>query len=265
MRSLLTTPLGWAFLLGIAWLVLRFVPLKRDGERRRGVPGAGVLLVAAWLVPLLSGTPLVAQMVSGPLLARVASLPEPAWSATSPPEAIVVLGGGLNGPRLPGAVLGRETGRRLREGVAASQRWPDARLVFSGGGAMPGDVSSATRMAEEALALGVDPSRIVTEERAGTTRGNAVHVAAWMHDAGVTRIALVTSAIHMPRSHAAFRREGVEAWALPAGAPPGRTPLSEALWLDASSFVDTTLAIHEHIGLVYYRARGWIEGDRRSR
>jgi uncharacterized SAM-binding protein YcdF (DUF218 family) len=84
-----------------------------------------------------------------------------------------------------------------------------------------------------------------------------VEVAALARREGWTRIVLVTSASHMPRSMAAFRAVGIE----PVAAPCDYTDLDpfSSGWLlpEARALRNTTRAIHEIVGQVWYRIRGW--------
>jgi uncharacterized SAM-binding protein YcdF (DUF218 family) len=113
-------------------------------------------------------------------------------------------------------------------------------------------------MAEEAEALGLAPGRIVIESEARTTRDNARYGAAEARARGWSRVALVTSAVHLARSRASLAREGF--LAIPAAAPlgdPGRWGAADLL-PSAAALARTTGAVHEAIGLGYYAVRGWL-------
>jgi uncharacterized SAM-binding protein YcdF (DUF218 family) len=252
MRALFTTPLGWCLLIGIIALVVRFWP------RRKWIRIAALLLVLAWIAALVPACPLVADAAAAPLEQMGRRWPpSPEWVGREGPDAIVVFGGGLLGRPVPGAPLGPASGERLRAALRAAVRWPEALVVFSGGGRERA-VTSAGRMAEEAVALGLAPERVLLETRARTTRGNAVESAALLRARGLSRPALVTSALHLARARGSLWRAGFLAEAVPAPAPVGGNYGPGDLVPRAGALVRTSDALHEALGLAYYRARGWL-------
>ncbi|MCU0230163.1 MAG: YdcF family protein [Acidobacteria bacterium] len=252
MRELVTTPLGIAFLAGLAAVLLAW---RR--WRRGAAPGAPcVLLVASWTLVMTAAAPPVAWLLESSL-ARLGERWPPPPPAEAPPEGILVFGGGLEGTG-PEAPLSASSAERLLAALTAAGRWPDAVVVFSGGPGRPGRVGVAQRMAEEAARLGLPGSRIVVEPKARTTRENAVHSAAEARDRGWRRVALVTSPVHLARARASLAREGF--LALPAGpllGDPGRWDAADLL-PSAAALDRTTGALHEAIGLTYYGLRGWL-------
>jgi uncharacterized SAM-binding protein YcdF (DUF218 family) len=85
-----------------------------------------------------------------------------------------------------------------------------------------------------------------------------------MRDRGIKRVLLVTSAMHMPRAHGAFRRLGVDAVPATTDIRVVEVPDKFAQpWFmrflpSAAALSDSTGAIHEYLGYVYYRLRGWV-------
>lgn len=159
---------------------------------------------------------------------------------------------------MAGAPLGEASLERLHTALLVARRWPTAQIVFSGGRGRDEPTGSGARMREEALALGLAPERIEVEEAARDTRGNALHCAALIGARGWTRVAVVTSARHMARSRAALQRAGVSSLAVPTPSPEV-VRFGPGDWLpDALALRDSTAALHEWIGMAYYRLRGWI-------
>jgi uncharacterized SAM-binding protein YcdF (DUF218 family) len=254
-RELVTTPLGIAFLAGLAGAVMAW---RRS--RRGPSPGAPVapvaLLLGAWALVMVAASPPIAWLAES-RLARLGERWPPLPAAGPPPEGILVFGGGLDGTG-PGAPLSASSRERLLTALAAARRWPEATLVFSGGPGRPGRPGVGQRMAEEAAALGLPPGRLVVEAQARTTRDNARFGAAEARDRGWSRVALVTSAVHLARSRASLAREGF--LAVPAAASlgdPGRWDAADLL-PSAAALERTTGALHEAIGLAYYGVRGWL-------
>jgi uncharacterized SAM-binding protein YcdF (DUF218 family) len=72
---------------------------------------------------------------------------------------------------------------------------------------------------------------------------------------GVTRILLVTDAMHMPRASAVFRRAGLDVVAAPTMFFANQ-PLSIHAWVpSAEGMRRSWYASYELIGLVWYRLR----------
>ena len=133
--------------------------------------------------------------------------------------AIVLLGGGVgpaNPPRRPHPDLGGGADRVWH--AARLYRRGLAPIIILTGGRAPG-LESRDDIQTEAQAMrlvlidfGVPDSAMVLEEGARNTRENASRTKALI---GEKRVALVTSAFHMPRSMATFQREGIRVDAFP--------------------------------------------------
>ena len=165
-------------------------------------------------------------------------------------EAIVVLGGAVRLPHPPA--------RPLPDLVESSDRvWHAARLfkmnvapkiILSGGSADESLGSEATAMRLFLVDLGVPDDRIVLEGRSINTIGNIREVRALV---GTARVAIVTSAFHMPRVMKLARAGGLNAYAFPTdwrGLPEER-PGWIALLPSLDSMMDSWTAIKEHIAM----------------
>jgi uncharacterized SAM-binding protein YcdF (DUF218 family) len=99
----------------------------------------------------------------------------------------------------------------------------------------------------------------VLETESRNTRENAINAARIVGERGWRTGLIVTSAVHMPRAVATFRRAGLDF--LPAvtdirAVPPFyHSPLD--LLPDAEALAASTLAIKEWLGLIVYRYRSW--------
>jgi uncharacterized SAM-binding protein YcdF (DUF218 family) len=183
-------------------------------------------------------------------------------------EAIVVLGGGtkpLIAPRQWYEV--NEAGDRIIYGARLWKQGKASWLIVSGGRAEwygEGGNPESQDMSEIAQLLGVPVSAILQDAASLNTRENAVNVKQIMQNRKITKILLVTSALHMPRSLAIFRRLGIEVIAAPtdfwmvnntndkgwAGTIIDLLPQAEALR-------KTNLALREYVGLFTYTILGW--------
>ncbi|MEI6386975.1 MAG: YdcF family protein [Spirochaetota bacterium] len=171
--------------------------------------------------------------------------------------AVVVLGGGYS-PTSPDeggkASLSPESMKRAimgaRLGNAASLP-----LLFTGGRSADPDETESEADAAKAfwLSLGIAAERIILETKSRDIADNAHFVA---EKIGQRTIVLVTSAWHMPRSVLAFERAGMKVIAAPTAYRAG--PLNRDIrdFLPGASALETSsLALHEYIGLVWYKLR----------
>ncbi len=152
-------------------------------------------------------TPL-APMVVLPLEER---FPRPA----SPParvDGVIVLGGAVDQnlteergiPALNGAA------ERMTELVVLARRYPEARLIFTGGqgSLVHGTLTEADVARALFLAMGVPEERLLFESESRNTWENALFTHRLAAPGEGETWLLVTSASHMPRSVGAFRKAG---------------------------------------------------------
>jgi uncharacterized SAM-binding protein YcdF (DUF218 family) len=176
-------------------------------------------------------------------------------------DAVVVLGGGIE-PAVPPRAF-------PDLGSASDRVWHGARLVRAGkasvlvlsGGAVPWraeDGPEAQAMRAFVTDLGVPQERVLIEPKSATTRGNAVETARLMAQRGISRVLLVTSALHMRRAEAAFRAVGLTV--VPAATDHEVVAQHRTLldYLpDAQALADSSRALKELLGLFVYSLRGW--------
>jgi uncharacterized SAM-binding protein YcdF (DUF218 family) len=117
---------------------------------------------------------------------------------------VVVLGGGhTSDPKLP--VTGQISDAslaRLAEGIRICNLLPDGKLILSGD-AVFDPVPEAQMMAEVALLLGANPEKLILESDSKDTKDHALRIYQLLRE---DKFILVTSASHMPRSMALFRK-----------------------------------------------------------
>ena len=112
-------------------------------------------------------------------------------------------------------------------------------------------------MRELLLGAGLPGEMIWTEDRSHSTHENALFSAQILRRHGVRRVVLVVDARSMFRAAACFRREGIEVVA----APSRFRYLSASVddWLPGWKAVQgNEVTLHETLGLLWYRLRGWI-------
>jgi uncharacterized SAM-binding protein YcdF (DUF218 family) len=180
------------------------------------------------------------------------------------PTGIIVLGGVVGAPTVPrGAVALSHDGERLSETATLAHRYPNARIIVSGGslGSVPEEENEALITKRFLIDLGVDASRITTEPRSLSTAENAAFSRELVMPEPGQRWVLVTSASHMPRAVGSFRRAGFPVIAYPVGFTTTGLPGDYwAIRLEAStSLVRVDGAVHEWLGLVAYWLTGRID------
>ncbi len=189
----------------------------------------------------------------------------PQFPADAPaPYGIIVLGGAIDddASAARGQTTFEEGAARLTETAILARRYPQARLVYTGGSATLWNSRSTEAIEGRKLltALGVDPARITIEDRSRNTDENARFTAALVHPQPEQTWLIVTSAYHMPRAMGLFVKAGFTARAYPVdyrslgGGRDWRMNLEPARGLRLFD-----LAIHEWIGLLAYRASGRID------
>lgn len=128
-------------------------------------------------------------------------------------EGIVVLGGAIlqGDGRSHGQLLLGDSSERLVESLRLLHRYPGFRVLFTGGDASIGgtQVPEADRARQLFESVGIAPSRALYERQSLNTWENATMSAATVGKAAAARPwLLVTSAAHMRRSLATFRKAG---------------------------------------------------------
>ena len=241
--ELMLSPLSWLLL-----VVLVACGSSWWGRYRRIALAA---CAVSGLAAVAAMTPLFANLLLGHL--ENAS-PAPASCEVSTPTTAVVLAGGVSG-RASGpddlAVLGLATRRRLDRAVAWWREGRGRHLVMSGGSWFDGGVADARLMLRYAQALGVPPSAMSVEGASLTTWESAQRLAT-MRPGLPARVALVTSAVHMPRAVYAMSEAGFNV--CPVAADRRQVPLDLPGFLipQRSALEKTENALHEVVGLAWY-------------
>jgi uncharacterized SAM-binding protein YcdF (DUF218 family) len=242
-------------LLGLGWLLTR---RNRAGSRGRMLISAGLFLL------LLFSNRAASNGLLRPLENRYASVPEIAPGQPLPPQlaacrAVVVLGSGhAQTPELAATNRLSYSGlERIVEGVRILRLLPQAPLIVSGPSDR-GQQSHASVLAEAAVSLGVDPARIRRIENGHDTEEESVAVAKLL---GPGPVALVTSAAHMPRAGALFRKAGIAFFPCPTDYSSRfnqEVHWQDYLW-DSESLDRSTWAVRERIGYLWLKLRHKVD------
>ena len=219
--------------------------------------GRGLALTAI-LVLVAAATLPVGKLLIAPLEDR---FPLPPLDLP-PPEGIIVLGGALDDgtSKARQETVFDEGGERLTEAVVLAKRYPQARVVYTGGAAsFTGAISTEALQARTFMSqMGIAPERVSIEDKSRNTDENARFTAAIVHPQPPQRWIIVTSAFHMPRSMGIFERAGFRPIAYPvAFRTRGRWQDDLKLTFEpARNLRIFEIAVHEWIGLAAY----WVSG-----
>lgn len=185
--------------------------------------------------------------------------PRPALAA--PPTGVIVLGG-VTDEVITAArnnVALTAGAERLTEAVALLHRYPNLRLVFTGGSGRlePTSITEAAAARRFWMELGVPAGQMAFEDRSRDTWENAVFTREMLQPRPGETWLLITSAAHMPRSVGIFRQIGMPVTPWPVDYRTTGTNADFHGWRNASDMFEAlAVASHEWIGLVAYYLAG---------
>ncbi|HEY5971939.1 MAG TPA: YdcF family protein [Pseudoxanthomonas sp.] len=240
------------FLSPLSWLLVACCLACAGGwwsRRRRLLVGSALLLGG---IAIAAMTPLFANA----LIRWLESEREmPQACRVSPPLTAVVLAGGADRwvrTNDDYSALTLASRRRVERAASWWHEQPGRRLVLSGGSAFRRGVPESHPMAAYARELGVPAAAILTEGASKTTWESAQHLAA-LRPALPGRVVLITSSMHLPRAAYSMQQAGFEVCGI--GADSRYVPFNLPGYLipQTSSLRKTEDALHEIVGLVYYR------------
>ena len=249
---LVVAPANFLLLLLLIGAALLFTRFTRAGR--------GFVLASALGFVVLGVLPV------GTVMMRVLEdrFPQPPANMSAP-TGIIVLGGAVNQQvtRFRGLIELTDGADRMTEGVMLARRFPDAKLVFTGGSAaLLGSPHREAQVAEQLfLRLGIAQERLVLESESRNTFENAMFTRELLKPKPGEVWLLVTSAFHMPRSVGIFRKAGFNVTPCPVDystlgvASEYRTLFRHVM--DGLRRPET--ALREYIGLAAYWWTGKID------
>lgn len=249
--DVLLQPMVWAMI-----LLLAAVPLRardaRSWRRRRicGLLGLAVLVVFSL----------------GPVANRLLRAVEESGSATfregKTYDAVVLLGGVtdevVTAERAQPAYNDNverllATFRLLRTGQARF-------AIVSGAASAPAyeDVGEARWLKSQLVEWGIEPSRVLVEDKARNTHENALYSKSVASEHGFHDVLIVTSAFHGARAVECFAAVDMPVDFLPVDYRAHRRDAEQTSFLPrAHALAISTMAIHEWSGRWIYRLRGY--------
>jgi uncharacterized SAM-binding protein YcdF (DUF218 family) len=178
-------------------------------------------------------------------------------------DGVVVLGGGVDGvlTQARGVPSFRESMERFAAIPELARRYPEAKILFTGGLSWSAGAEAYTEaevIRRFLLQQGLPEDRVLLEDRAESTRQNALLSLPLARPEPGERWLLVTSAMHMPRSIGVFRGAGwpeLEPWPVDYRTTGGLELPSEPVMAGRLDELDE--AAYEWYGLAYYRLLGY--------
>jgi uncharacterized SAM-binding protein YcdF (DUF218 family) len=249
-------PIGIICLLLVAALILFWTNSKRTP----------LVIGLALIILFLSGNTWISNWLAQSL--EWQNIPK---SELPTADAIVVLGGGTRSQSYPRPDVDfTDAGDRVWYGANLYRAGKAPKIIVSGARiAWKGDGNPESEdLTKLLITMGVPEVDIIPESNSLNTRENAVNVQKILKAQNFKSILLVTSAMHMPRSMAIFRRLGIKAIAAPTDYRISQLELDQPNRQTEAAILSfmpneeclslTTQAIREYIGIFVYILRGWI-------
>jgi uncharacterized SAM-binding protein YcdF (DUF218 family) len=241
-----------SLLLGLLCLgvVLIWTPWRRFARRLVTVTVLVILLAAV----LPFGTWLTAPLENRfPVVRR---LPERI-------DGIIALGGVVDQyvTRARGQLSLSGGAERLIEFAALARRYPGAKLVYSGGSGnlFRQDIKEADVLGPFLETLGLDPARVILEDRSRNTLENATETYKLVRPREGENWVLITSAAHMPRAVGVFRKVGWRVIPYPVDFhSTGKEPFKLSFNM-VSGLNGLTSGLYYWAGMVFYRLTGKMD------
>lgn len=249
--SKLVQPVLWPFNIALLLLLAALVALYREkiGLGRK-------LLLAAVIFLVVPAFPFIAF---GLLNGLESKFPVISSNDVSSADAIVVLGGTIWGTSPPRLEIEEGSGSRLVPAARIYRRGKAPFVVVSSGveylKADGTPRSEAEDMRDFLIDQGIPGKVIVTEGRSRNTDENAKYVSEIGKERGWKKVILVTSAFHITRAVAVFKKYGVlEVIPFPTEKRVTNSRFRfRDLIPDLTSLQITTACIKEHVGRWVYQ------------
>lgn len=236
------------FALLVAGALLLWTPWGRLG--RAFVSFAAMIAVLVGMMP-------VSEWLLVPLENR--------FPAIEPPPRIdgaIALGGGINTTlsQVHGRPMLNDPAERVTTLLWLQRLYPNAKLVYASGGAAFNASFKEADAARQFLAeLGVNTDRMIFERESRSTHENALFAHKLVHPRPGEVWLLVTSAYHMPRAVAVFRKIGWDVVPFPVDyVTDGEPDFTLGLHF-GDGLTGTSVALKEWTGLLAYRLFGWTD------
>ena len=234
----------------LALLVLGWLLLFKKPAAGKKLIGMGLLII------FVAGSGFVPGIMMRSLENRI-----PAGTIPSNVNGVIVLAGMVNmESSRKGLIELTEQSDRIIEGIIMVQRYPVAKLIITGGSGslrQGENLKEADYLKKLAISLGIPRERIIVERNSRNTHEHAVELAKLLPNKDNSQWVLITSAFHMPRAFACFRKAGIQVIPYPVDYKTQfniHNALSISMLLPTLGNINRfNIALHEWLGLVVYR------------
>jgi uncharacterized SAM-binding protein YcdF (DUF218 family) len=176
-------------------------------------------------------------------------------------DGIIVLGGAVLELQTTahGPLALNDAAERMLAMADLARRYPDARVVFTGGSTLYSAASKSEGdvVQEQLLSFGLNVDRVLIENASKNTHDNAVMSKRLVEPKPGETWLLVTSAWHMPRSVGIFRQANWPVVAYPVDfRTAGWQDRARGFWSVSDGLRRADTATREWVGLLAYRLTG---------
>ncbi|MCD6074799.1 MAG: hypothetical protein K0Q70_1682 [Rhodospirillales bacterium] len=239
----LADPANLLLIFLVLGMLLLWTPWRRGGRRLMTLSTLALLALAVFPV---------GQIVLQSLENRI----PPPKELPAEIGGIVVLGGMIDQfvSQARGQASMGTAVERLTEFAALARRYPDAKLIFTGGSGNLIDqtVKEADEVRPFLESLGLDTTRVLFEGDSRNTYENAVYSKQVGQPSPEQPWILITSAFHMPRALGCFRETGWTVIPYPVDYGTTGTMKLQAGFNLLTGLGNGSLAVHEWLGLMFY-------------
>ncbi|MDX1491495.1 MAG: YdcF family protein [Pseudohongiellaceae bacterium] len=244
---LLISPANLLYLIIVLATGLLYSPWRNAGRK--------VLVSACTILGLIAIFP-VGEWLIYPLESRFAATP----ALPENVEGIIALGGALDSVSSKAwqQTNSNESADRIHALIELAQRYPQARIVFTGGsGSLRNQsIKEAELIGPLLQTMGLDLRRLETEADSRNTWENARNSKALIQPTSAGNWILVTSAFHMPRSRGVFCANNWPTIAWPVDHRSSKDDLFRMEFKLSQHMSTLDTALREWVGLIAYRLSG---------
>jgi len=175
-------------------------------------------------------------------------------------DAIVVLAGDVRKKIYPREEV-EVSGNRVIKAIRLFKQKAAPIMVMTGGSGDYFDqgFKEAILMKELAVQMEVPEDKIIIETESRNTRENTVYTKQILDKINAKKVILVTSAFHLPRSVALFKKIGVEVIPAPSDFYVTDDPYNPFSFIPSTGTLGhSSIAVEEYVGLLVYWLRGWL-------
>lgn len=151
---------------------------------------------------------------------------------------------------------------RLMQTIDLYQKGIIGKIVISGGSGhlIYRDRTEATFIKKYLVGIGIDPEDIIFESRSKNTYENAKYSKELLVENRINdSVILITSALHMKRAEAVFKKQGIRVITYPTSKITGirLTNADHLLIPSVTTLMNWNLLIHEVVGYAVYKVSGY--------